>query len=55
MFAGLLAAGTTTMDGEGREIDTGLIEGAALTFSPEEIAALSPVLPVFGIGQLFAC
>ena len=54
MFAGELATGTTACNRQCGEIDTYLVEGASLALPPKCLGILSQVLPVFGIGKLFA-
>src|SRR5690242_3206068 len=54
MLARELAARATALDRHTIQVDTHLIERAALTLAPERRSCATKVLPVFGDGELLA-
>src|SRR5690349_18247035 len=55
MLAGELAAGASALDRHAIQINTHLLERAALTFAPERWSGATKVLPAVGDGELRAC
>jgi hypothetical protein len=54
MLSGKFATGTTTLCGQGGEINFDLIQGASLALSPQHRGILTETLPASGVTQLFA-